>query len=115
MSGPRNALDEQDTQSRPEPSSRNLFLRAHQEHASSRFIVMPEAHADAAPVKEQTCGAATNIKRRTRPRNALDEQDTQSRPEPSSRNLFLRAHQESASSRFIIMPEVHADAAPVRE
>jgi hypothetical protein len=63
---PHTALDEQDTQSRPEPNSRNLFLRAHQEHGGGARAVL------------------------------LMRTNTQSRPEPNSRNLFLRAHQEHA-------------------
>jgi hypothetical protein len=79
---PPKVLDEQDTQSRPGPNSRNLFLRAHQEHA------LP---------------SGANIMLRTRPRNVLDEQDTQTRPEPNSRNLFLRAHQEHGARTMLLM------------
>jgi hypothetical protein len=95
---PRNVLDEQETQTRPEPNSRNLFLRAHHEHGTRPMLLMSKT-----PSQDQSRTLAIYIFFRAHSEHGggaramiLTRTNTRLRPEPNSRNFFLRAHQEHA-------------------
>jgi len=78
---------------------RHLHGARHEDEVVGKKKLRPRSalDEDQHPVKtraELLQSLPSGSSRTRRPHTALGEQDTQSRPEPNSRNLFLRAHQE---------------------